>query len=86
MARLTDPETLSCYRNALANWRYRGFINFSRIAEEWLRDQLGGMTQITFARLLWDFVQSGGEIDQVVETRLEWLAHSAPTLRFATDP
>jgi hypothetical protein len=22
MARLTDPEILTCFRNALANWRY----------------------------------------------------------------
>lgn len=76
MAQLTDPETLACYRSALANWKFRGFMVFSRIAEEWLRKYLKGMSQISFAHMLHEFVEDGGEIDQVVETRQEWSTYS----------
>ena len=70
MARLTDPVTLACYCNALANRRYNGFVVFSRLAEEWLAKELGESPP-HFAERLNDFVIAGGEIDQVVETRPE---------------
>lgn len=71
-----NPEILSCYLNALANWRYSGFIGYSRIAEEWLRKHLPNLTQKTFAQLLHDYVHAGGEIDQVLETRPEWSTYT----------
>ena len=71
MAKLTDPEVLTCYRNALANWRYYGFVVFSPLATEWLDKELGDSPRL-FAERLHDFVAAGGEIDQVVETRPEW--------------
>jgi len=71
MAKLTDPELLTCYRNALANWRYNGYVVFSPLAEEWLDKELGESPP-RFAERLNDFVTAGGEIDQVVETRPEW--------------
>jgi hypothetical protein len=71
MARLIDPETLSCYRNALANWSFIGYVDFSPLAAEWLRRELKE-AQRDFARRLYEFVRAGGEIDQVVETRPEW--------------
>lgn len=71
MAKLTDPEILTCYRNALANWNYAGFVEFSPLAAEWLRKELRE-SQKVFSRRLHDFVAAGGEIDQVVETRPEW--------------
>lgn len=71
MAKLTDPEILKCYCNALANWQFSGFIDFSPLAAEWLRSELKE-SQRDFARRLCDFVRAGGEVDQVVETRPEW--------------
>jgi hypothetical protein len=76
--RLTDPEKLRCYCNALENWRYDGFIQFKPLALEELDRELNGIAQRDFRRLLHDFVQNGGEIDQVVEsrnieTREEWI-------------
>ena len=71
MARLTDPEILTCYRNALANWRYDGFVEFLPRAAEWLARELGEKPR-DFARRLQVYVTAGGEIDQVVETRPEW--------------
>jgi hypothetical protein len=69
VAKLTDPEKIQCYCNALANWRYDGFIQFKPRALEELDRELNGMAQREFRRLLFDFVKNGGEIDQVVESR-----------------
>jgi hypothetical protein len=71
MARLTDPEKMRCYRNALANWRYAEFVVYGRLAQEWLRLELDDMPQRYFSRLLHNYVQAGGEIDQVHETRTQ---------------
>ena len=71
MAKLTDPETLKCYRNALANWGYDGYVLLSPLAAGWLDKELGESPR-RFAQRLHDFVAAGGEIDQVVETRPEW--------------
>ena len=59
----TDPEILMCYRNALANWRYDGFVEFLPIAADWLNKEIGESRD--FAHRLHDFVAAGGEIDQL---------------------
>ena len=71
MSKLTDPEILKCYCNALANWRYNGFVEFYPLAATWLKKELGEEFR-DFAKRLHDFVAAGGEIDQVVETSPEW--------------
>jgi len=76
MARLTDPEKLRCYKCALANRKVNGYILFTRRAAEWLREELDGTTQFEFTELLHDYVNAGGEIDEVVERRPEWAMHS----------
>ena len=75
MAKLTGP-LLTCYRNALRNWRYTDYIIYEEVAERWLRKQLRGYTQRQFSELLHRFVEAGGEVDQVVETRPEWSMHT----------
>jgi len=73
MPPLTDPERLQCYRNALANWSYTDFIVFEELAWDWLRGNLGRVSsQRDIARLLHQYVESGGEIDEQVETRALW--------------
>jgi hypothetical protein len=73
MARLTDPEVLACYKNALSNWRFEGYVVFEKDAAEGLRKYLEGHTQRGFKELLYNFaVCQGGEIDQVVEDRENW--------------
>lgn len=69
MAKLTDPEKLQCYLNALANWRFDGFMQFKPIALQELDHEFEGMTEREFHHQLFQFVQDGGEIDQVLETR-----------------
>jgi hypothetical protein len=72
MSRLTDPETLGHYLAALRNFHINGYVVFRKDAAEWLRRELPGWTQKRFAASLLDYVQTGGEIDQVVETRENW--------------
>ena len=33
VAKLTDPERLKCYLNALSNWRYTGYVQLTDFAE-----------------------------------------------------
>ena len=49
---------------------------YTDLAERWLRKELRGYTQRRFGEVLHLFVEAGGEVDQVVETRPEWLMHS----------
>lgn len=72
MATLTDPQILRCYTCALKNWKYEGYVNFKRIAQEWVRANFGEFDLKEVARLLYEHVGNGGEIDQQTETRPEW--------------
>lgn len=45
MAKLTDPEKLRCYLNALANWRFDGFMQFKPQALRELDREFKGMTE-----------------------------------------
>jgi len=72
MPPLTDPEKLQCYRNALANWRYEGFITFAKDALRWLHLELTEYSTRDIGKLLLEFLLAGGEIDQQVETRPHW--------------
>lgn len=75
MANLRDSEKLACYRNALANWRYDGFIILTEIAFEWMKLHLQGLSPRLLGQLMYEYVQTGGEIDQQRETRPEWNVH-----------
>jgi hypothetical protein len=44
MAKLTDPLLLTCYQNALRNWRFNGYIVFEKEAVEGLRRHLSNYT------------------------------------------
>jgi hypothetical protein len=72
MAPLNDPERLQCYRNALMNWKYDGFVDFTERAWVWLRAVFPSYTKRENARLLHSYVAAGGEIDEQIETREEW--------------
>jgi hypothetical protein len=72
VARLTDPERLKCYQNALSNWRYTGYVQLTEFAEQAFKRLGLGIEVRELQRLLAEFVQADGEIDEVVETRPEW--------------
>jgi hypothetical protein len=72
MPPLTDPERLCCYRNALANWNYDGFVSCNERAWGWLQTTFPAYSRRQIAQLLYRYVHAGGEIDEQVETREEW--------------
>jgi len=74
LAPLTDPTRLAAYKDALANWNYAGFIQFelTETARNFIKRELSNITFKEIGRLMHKHVESGGEIDEVPETRSEW--------------
>lgn len=73
MARLTDPDVLVRYKQALSEWKVQGAILLKKDAHEGLRTTLQGVTEVIFKEILYRFVcEENGEIDQVKEEREGW--------------
>lgn len=75
MARLTDPERLAAYIDALGNWAVEGYVQFdlNEEAERWIDRELGTrIAQKDLAHMMHQYVAAGGEIDEVRETRPLW--------------
>lgn len=73
MALPDDREArLRCYRNALRNWNFRGYVDFKPVVVEWLANELPGYTLRQVACELHQHVEEGGEIDEQVERRPEY--------------
>ncbi len=73
MARLTDPDILARYKQALADWDIEGALELMGRAHEGLRTTLEGVTEKYFKEALYRFVfEENGEIDQVKEQREPW--------------
>lgn len=74
MAELTDPTRLAAYKDALRNWTCEGYVQFELTEEShhWIRTQFDDVTLQDLARRMHEFVEAGGEIDEVPETRPEW--------------
>jgi hypothetical protein len=71
---LTDRDRLMAYRDALQNWNVTDYIQFelTEEAHRWIRRELGDITLKEIGCLMYEYVAAGGEIDEVVENRLEW--------------
>jgi hypothetical protein len=65
---------LRCYRNALRNWNFRGYVQFKPIVQKWLASELPGYALREVARELNAHVEAGGEIDEQEERRPEYVA------------
>ena len=73
MARLTDPDILARYKQALADWNIEGAIVLKGRAPEGLRCTLDGVTEKHLKEALYRYVcQENGEVDQVKEDREPW--------------
>jgi hypothetical protein len=74
VAPLTDAARLTAYKDALANWNVTDYIQFDLTEQsyQWIRRELGDLTLKEIGRLMFEHVNDGGEIDEVVETRPEW--------------
>jgi hypothetical protein len=76
MARLTDPDILARYKQALADWNVEGAIVLKGRAPDGLRLTLEGVTERYFKEVLYRFVcEDNGEIDQIKEERTPWREH-----------
>jgi hypothetical protein len=77
MTPLKDERLLAAYTTALAeNRRFSGYVLWKPLAQDWLFRELPGMHPRQIAGLMYEHVQAGGEIDQIRETREEWLDFS----------
>ena len=74
MAPLTDPARLEAYKDALGNWNVKEYIQFdlTQTAYEWIKRELDNISLKEIGRLMHEYVASGGEIDEVRETRPGW--------------
>jgi len=72
MAPLADPQVLACFRQVLANWNVTDYVTAKDVALEWAGKNCAGFSLKALARVMYDHLQAGGEIDQVRETRREW--------------
>lgn len=72
MPPLTDPTILAMFQAVLGNWRYSGYVTANDHCLEWLADNLKGIALRDVAKAMYDYVRSGGAIDQQVERRPEW--------------
>jgi hypothetical protein len=72
MAPLSDPIIIKKIHSALSNWQYTGYVIWKPIARSWVEKNLQGMTTRAVAEIIFQHVDSGGEIDQVNESRSEW--------------
>jgi hypothetical protein len=75
MAPLNDTQLLIRLRSALANWHITGYIDWKDTTREWVKTNLGARKLRDLAKLMPEYVESGGEIDQVPERRPEWNDH-----------
>ena len=72
MLALTDPERLAHFKACLSWWNYECYVHWKRLPAEWIRRELDGVSLREFARLMCDYVEAGGRVDEVAESREPW--------------
>jgi hypothetical protein len=74
VAQLTDPNRLAAYTDALGNWNVTDYIQFelTEEAHRWIRRELGNIALKEIGRLMFEYVNAGGRIDEVPEIRPDW--------------
>jgi hypothetical protein len=75
MGRITDPDAFERYKIILSYWTFRGYIQWKRVAREWLDKELPNYTAEAIHELMHNHVAAGGAVDQVIETRPEYVAY-----------
>ena len=55
---------LRCYRNALRNWNFEGYVTFKPIAAKWLANEVPDLALRQIKHELHRHVETGGEIDE----------------------
>lgn len=62
------------YKDALHNWSVESYVQFrlTETANRWIKRELGSIPLKEIGRLMHEYVEAGGVIDEVRETRPEW--------------
>jgi hypothetical protein len=71
---LIDPIRLEAYQDALRNWSFSGYVHFelTETAIQWVKREFPNTSLREIGRLMHEYVATGGEIDEVRETRPLW--------------
>ena len=77
MPPLIDSTRLAAYRDAFGNWNVTGYVEFdlTEEANRWVRRELDAIDLNGIRRLMHEYVAAGGQVDEIKETRPEWLEH-----------
>lgn len=76
MALPDDQEgRLRCYRCALRNWNFRGYVQFKPRVEEDLTNLLPGLSLLEIAHELHRYVEAGGKVDEQKERRPDYVSY-----------
>ncbi|HVS38830.1 MAG TPA: hypothetical protein VMS17_24955 [Gemmataceae bacterium] len=74
---------LRCYRNALRNWKYAGYVQFDLLAVRELETILPEYSLSEIAHEMHNYVEAGGRIDEQEEKRaLECATDKAEKWRY----
>jgi hypothetical protein len=66
------PEILAKLWRILSEWNCTGYITWKRVAREWVEKNLEGVSTRAIGEEMFRYVNAGGQIDQVRESRHEW--------------
>jgi hypothetical protein len=67
MPPLSDAKLIARFLEALKEWKYDGYINWSPRATRWLRENLQNHSQQAIGRAMYNYVRKGGVINQAKE-------------------
>ena len=73
MPPLTDPDRMAAFIDALRNWNVTGYVVFdlTEQSSRWVYRELG-ITHRDISHLMFEHVDAGGRVDEVLEVRPEW--------------
>lgn len=76
MAPLEDPRLVAAIHNALEEGlRFSGYVTWNQRSQQAVRTELPGYTTKAVAEMMYEHVAEDGKVDQVRETREEYLEH-----------
>lgn len=72
MVKLSDERLLELFADALSEWSCDGFIVWKNLPREWLSANIPEENTKSISKLMFEYFQSGGKIDQVKENRFPY--------------
>ena len=72
MAPLANREILAAFREALREWKCEGYVVWLRRPGEWLRKNIENEDIRSVSKMMHEYFEAGGKIDQAPERREPW--------------